>query len=187
MAEERLRNTKAPTTGADESRDERRDDRAFDDREHSHEKLADDPTGMEEELMEFLDDRLPKLPKIPGFHPIWLSTTNQYDTITNRERMGYTPVRPQDLPEGFKHLTVSNKAGSTEELITCNEMVAYKIPLEKYLRIMQHLHHNRPLQDEQSIRAGLDERVVDERGNSLIRDIGDGTAEIGKPRKASFQ
>ena len=56
---------------------------------------------------EWFQEALPTLPEIPGFHTCWLSTTNQYDPIHKRLRMGYTPVTPQDLPDGYDHLKMT--------------------------------------------------------------------------------
>ena len=57
---------------------------------------------------EWLQEALPTPPEIPGFHLCWLSSTNQYDPIHKRLRMGYTPVKAEELP-GFENYRV--KAG----------------------------------------------------------------------------
>ena len=54
---------------------------------------------------EWLQEALPTPPEIPGFHLCWLSTTNQYDPIHKRLRMGYTPVKAEELP-GFENFKV---------------------------------------------------------------------------------
>ena len=37
---------------------------------------------------EWTQSALPKAPEIPGWHVCWLSTTNAYDTIDKRIRLG---------------------------------------------------------------------------------------------------
>jgi len=76
---------------------------------------------------EWLQEALPTPPPIPGFHLCWLSTTNQYDPIHKRMRMGYEPVKAEDL-EGFEQYNV--KAGEHAGFVSCNEIVLYKMPEE---------------------------------------------------------
>ena len=49
---------------------------------------------------EWLQEALPNPPAIKGFHLCWLSTTNQYDPIHKRVRLGYTPVKAEEV-SGF--------------------------------------------------------------------------------------
>ena len=73
---------------------------------------------------EWMQEALPTPPEIPGFHLCWLSSTNQYDPIHKRLRMGYTPVKAEELP-GFENYHV--KAGELEGHVACNEMILYKM------------------------------------------------------------
>ena len=50
---------------------------------------------------EWLQEALPTPPEIPGFHLCWLSTTNQYDPIHKRLRMGYELVKAAEV-SGFE-------------------------------------------------------------------------------------
>jgi hypothetical protein len=68
---------------------------------------------------EWTQSALPKVPDIPGWHLCWLSTTNGYDSIDKRMRLGYVPVRAEELP-GFDNYRV--KAGEDIGFIACNEM-----------------------------------------------------------------
>jgi len=45
---------------------------------------------------EWNQSALPKVPEMPGWHLIWLSTTNAYDTIDKRVRLGYIPVKADE-------------------------------------------------------------------------------------------
>ena len=78
---------------------------------------------------EWVQESLPKPPDIPGFHVCWLSTTNSYDPIHKRLRMGYELVRYEEVP-GFENYKV--KAGEHTGAIACNEMLLYKMPEEIY-------------------------------------------------------
>ena len=64
------------------------------------EKLASAQERRRMFSSEWIQESLPKPPDIPGFHVCWLSTTNGYDPIHKRMRMGYEPVKVEDVPEG---------------------------------------------------------------------------------------
>jgi len=98
---------------------------------------------------EFSQEALPTPPAKEGWHFIWLSTTNSYDPIYKRVRMGYEPVKADEMP-GFEHLRV--KSGDNEGLISINEMVLFKIPQEIYQEMMEEYHHTMPLEEEQMLR-----------------------------------
>src|ERR1017187_7160952 len=49
---------------------------------------------------EFLQEALPSVPKLPGWHICWLATNSSYDPIHKRMRLGYVPVKATELP-GF--------------------------------------------------------------------------------------
>jgi hypothetical protein len=51
---------------------------------------------------EWTQSALPKLPEMDGWHLCWLSTTNSYDSIDKRIRLGYVPVKSEELP-GFEN------------------------------------------------------------------------------------
>jgi hypothetical protein len=117
---------------------------------------------------EWLQEALPKPPEIPGFHLCWLSTTNQYDPIHKRLRMGYEPVKASELP-GFENYRV--KSGEMEGFISCNEMVLYKIPMDIYQDIMAEMHHYAPLDEQEKIKVQQEQLIEnsrDSRGKSLI-------------------
>ena len=72
-----------------------RDSRASEDRARSSAdtSLASSQERRKMFRSEWIQESLPKPPEIPGFHLCWLSTTNGYDPIHKRVRMGYEPVR----------------------------------------------------------------------------------------------
>lgn len=97
---------------------------------------------------------LPNLPDIPGFHPCWLSTTNSQDPIHRRMQLGYTPIKPSEIP-GFAFDSI--KSGEWAGCIGVNEMIAFKLPLRLYNEYMKEMHHRAPLREEEGINAIYEE------------------------------
>ena len=122
---------------------------------------------------EFLQEALPKAPDIPGFHTCWLSTTHQYDPIHRRMRIGYTPVKADEVP-GFENFRV--KAGEMEGFVACNEMVLYKLPIDIYEAYMAEVHHYAPMDEQEKIRFQQDSllNARDSNGRKLGEIEGDG-------------
>ena len=122
---------------------------------------------------EFLQESLPTAPDIPGFHLCWLSTTNQYDPIHKRMRIGYTPVKAEEVP-GFESYRV--KAGEMEGFIACNEMVLYKLPEDIYQDYMAEVHHYAPMDEQEKIKVQQDQllNARDSNGRALGKVEGDG-------------
>lgn len=125
-----------------------------DEREHDRDTLDDMDLSDDERLEAFRDSMrqsvLPDLPKMPGFHLCWLTTTNARDSIQNRVRMGYQLVRA-DMLRGWEGITV--QAGEFAGVIGVNEMVAARLPDRLYKLFMKETHHNAPLAEEEKLRA----------------------------------
>ena len=128
---------------------------------------------------EWTQSALPKVPDIPGFHLCWLSTTNSYDTIDKRIRLGYTPVLADELP-GFENYRV--KAGEHVGHISCNEMLLFKIPMDLYQKVMTHFHYQKPMEATQAIMERMEElqQGVDSSGHRLLKTEGEGFSSVGK-------
>lgn len=145
--------------------------------------MRGDITAMsEDEIDEFLRNQftsqvLPDCPIIPGYHTCWLSTTNQYDTIQFRMRLGYTPVTTDDVPV-LRSTTL--KTGEYTGMIGVNEMLLFKVPTSIYQKLMKHYHHDRPNDEEERLRAHLDLMQSGElsKGRTMVAEIGDGTEEM---------
>lgn len=122
---------------------------------------------------EFTQEALPNVPDTGEWHYCWLSTTNQYDPIHKRMRLGYQAVKSDELP-GFEHLKV--KAGENIGHISCNEMVLYKLPMDIYQGYMLETHHYAPMDEADKIRLQQDQllNVKDSNGRSLVKQEGDG-------------
>ena len=158
-----------------------RESRASQDRQRADAttQLASDQERRRMFRNEWTQESLPKPPDIPGFHVIWLSTTNGYDPIHKRQRMGYSPVMIDEVP-GFENYKV--KAGEQTGYIACNEMLLYKIPEDIYQSIMEELHHFAPQDEADKIRIQADNLGPrDSKGRSLGDIEGDGIRELDKP------
>lgn len=127
---------------------------------------------------EFEQTALPTAPRLKGYHVVWLTTTSQYDPVQKRERLGYTPVRRDEMP-GFDPSN-GKSLSSFEGNITCNEMVLFKIPDDRYQVLMRYFHHKKPMQEEtgivDSIRNAAGQR--DSNGKTLGQTEGDGINDM---------
>lgn len=126
---------------------------------------------------EWTQSALPNVPALKGWHLCWLSTTNSYDSIDKRIRLGYTPVKAEEIP-GFENWRV--KAGEQEGFIACNEMLLYKIPEDVYQDIMAHFHHDAPMEETTKIKVNADnvQGARDSSGRSLGQVEGDGIGNL---------
>ena len=122
---------------------------------------------------EFTQEALPTAPEIEGFHTCWLSTTHQYDPIHKRMRIGYTPVKAEEVP-GFENFRV--KAGEMEGFVACNEMVLYKLPIDIYQDYMAEVHHWSPMDEQDKIKVQQEQllNARDSNGKKLGSYEGDG-------------
>lgn len=133
---------------------------------------------------EWTAEALPNAPEIPGFHTCWLSTTNSFDPIHKRMRMGYVPVSADELP-GFEPYRTTS--GQFEGMISCNEMVLFKLPMELYQFIMRQFHHEMPLEAEQALQRQVREvenvPAVDAKGRELAL-LDEGMKTLVNPARA---
>lgn len=113
---------------------------------------------------EFIQEALPTPPAVPGWHFVWLSTTNQYDPIYKRQRMGYESVKAEELP-GYENYRV--KSGEFEGLISVNEMILFKIPADYYQEIMEEYHHIMPMEEEERLKSNAIGGEQDSHGRKL--------------------
>ena len=131
---------------------------------------------------EWTQSALPNAPDLPGWHVCWLSTTNSYDSIDKRIRLGYIPVKAEDV-KGFENYRV--KAGEHTGYIACNEMLLFKIPMDMYQEIMAHFHHDAPLEEANKIKMQAEQAVGrDSRGRALGQVEGEGIEQLDKPLPA---
>ena len=131
---------------------------------------------------EWTQSALPNAPDLPGWHVCWLSTTNSYDSIDKRIRLGYVPVKADD-DKGFDNYRV--KAGEHVGYIACNEMLLFKIPMDVYQDIMAHFHHDAPMEEANKIRLQAENiQGRDSSGRRLGQVEGEGIEQLDKPLPA---
>ena len=126
---------------------------------------------------EMTQSALPKLPNMDGWHLCWLSTTNSYDSIDKRMRLGYVPVKSDELP-GYEDYRV--KSGEHVGYISCNEMLLFKLPMDIYQEVMLYQHHEKPLEEAEKIKVQLQnlQGQRDSNGRSLMSVEGEGIGSI---------
>jgi hypothetical protein len=125
---------------------------------------------------EWTQSALPKLPNMKGWHLCWLSTTNSYDSIDKRIRLGYVPVKSEELP-GYEDYRV--KSGEHVGYISCNEMLLFKLPMEIFQEVMTHMHHDKPREEADKIKIQLESiQGRDSNGRSLVQVEGEGMGSI---------
>ena len=118
---------------------------------------------------------LPNLPPMPDFHVCWLTTTNPRDTIPNRLNTGYQLITDQMVP-GFRG--ASPKSAQYPGVLSVNEMLAARIPLRIYNRMMRFVHHDMPLSEEEKLRATVDRLKEGAEAQGSKLQEGDGMAGI---------
>lgn len=153
------------------------------DRTAVEERDEDDDERFNELLDDWSFDKLPELHDIPGFKCIWLSTTHPQDTIPRRMRLGYTPVTVEEMPS-LKAL--ANREGDYPGVISCNEMMAFKIDERRWRQIMVRFHHDMPLSEEIGIKERLEQvrdKILEKGGNVTMEQ---GTEDLGKTRRPKF-
>ena len=123
---------------------------------------------------ELTQSALPKLKPMDGWHLCWLSTTNTYDSIDKRMRLGYKPVTSDELP-GYENFRVM--AGEHTGYISCNEMLLFKLPMDVYQAVMTQMHHTAPLEEAQKIEVQLENlqgQARDSSNRRLLQVEGEG-------------
>jgi hypothetical protein len=168
-----------------------REDRAMSDRAITQRRQLTDEERVELLKRANFQSSLPNLPRIPGYHVVWVSTTHPSDTPQGRMQLGYTLIEQAEVPE----FTYSDqKSADFPGAITWREMVGMKIPLHLYQLYMEELHHNEPAKQEESIyndaiAAGETAMQAARRGGRVKNpiyqsDVGDGTESLGQAREA---
>lgn len=106
------------------------DPRHLADREASERDFTQERDLSEDERLELFRESLvqsvlPDLPRMPGYHTVWLTTTNPRNSIQWRLRIGYQLIKVADCP-GWDGVTI--RAGDYAGVIGVNEMVAAENP-----------------------------------------------------------
>lgn len=174
MTDERLKKTAG----------DNRTSRAMQDRAVTEDRVVTEDERVEMFRQQLFQSALPDLPKLPGWHTCWLTTTNPRDSIQTRLRLGYEPIKPEDVP-GWEYATI--KTGDWNGFIGVNEMLAFKLPMSLYERFMREAHHDAPLREEEKLSdtAEFMKQQAERQGAKL--SMGDGMVEIGQTRRAQFE
>ena len=149
------------------------------DREAPEDKFASSQERKKMWSDEWTQSALPNVPELKGWHLCWLSTTNGYDSIDKRMRLGYTPVKADDI-SGFENWRV--KAGEHVGFIACNEMRLYKLPMEVYQEVMTHMHHEAPNEESDKVQVQVEQLQGnrDSSGRSLGSVEGEGFGNLNR-------
>lgn len=166
--------------------------RMSDDRAVTENRVNTDAVRAEDwqSMLRDVNTLLPVPPEMPGFHFCWLTTTNNKDTLENRFRLGYSLVKPEELPN-FKF--DSQKSGeATSDRIMINEMVLAKIPHDTWIKYMTYLHHTLPQETmknlRDSVRIGQDGRgrSVAYSGGEFQNGVSDGYNSLVSTKPPTF-
>ena len=127
---------------------EGRENRAAYDRVATESRELSDDARVEMFRQQFIQAALPDLPKIPGYHTCWLTTTNPRDSVQARIRLGYEPIKPEEVP-GWEYCSI--KTGEWQGFVGVNEMLAFKLPMSLYKKYMHAVHYDAPNQEEERL------------------------------------
>ena len=162
---------------------EARNSRAMEDRAVTQNREITEDERVEMFRQQFFQSSLPELPKIPGWHTCWHTTTNPRDSIQMRIRLGYEPVKPEDVP-GWEYATL--KTGDWQGFIGVNEMLAFKLPISLYEKYMREAHHDAPMREEEKLTDTAEFLEQQARASKSKLQVGEGNLEMGQQREALF-
>lgn len=194
MGRPRLNNNTEGFIGDDERLKRGVDDSRVDRESADHVRTAEDGTAFTADERrkfyrnEWKQEVLPNPPAIPGYHLCWLSSSSKMDPVQNRMRLGYVPVKANEI-NGFDKTSMSTmKGGEWDGFVSCNEMLLFKLPMDIYQEMMTEFHHNMPLEQEQNIRQQIehDNSQRDSSGKNLGSIVGDGFNDMGRNRQPVF-
>jgi hypothetical protein len=168
LTDDRLRNPGAS---------ELRENRAMNDRAISENREISDAERIEMFRMRHFQNVLPDLPKIPGYHVCWLSTTSQMDTIHRRQLLGYEPLRREDVP-GWNFDQTSLMTGETAGQIGINEMRAYKIRDSLYQAYMKEAHHDSANALEGKLSSDIEQIKAQAKNHKSYVEMFEGNEEV---------
>lgn len=163
---------------------ESRTSRAMQDRAVTENRVITDDERVEMFRQQLFNSALPDLPTIPGYHVCWLTTTNPRDSIQGRIRLGYEPIKPEDVP-GCEYVTI--KTGEWTGLIGINEMLAFKLPMSLYEKFMTEAHHDAPLREEEKLTDTAEFLQQQARASGSQLSMGDGMTGLAEERSARFE
>jgi hypothetical protein len=165
------------------SADEGRNNRAMVDRNTTENREVTEDERVEMFRQNLFQSSLPDLPDIPGWHMCWLTTTNPRDSIQQRIRLGYEPVKPEEVP-GWEYASI--KTGEWQGFIGVNEMLAFKLPMSLYEKFMMEAHHDAPNREEGKLTETAEFLEEQARASGSSVTLGDGNKGLGQERQGQF-
>lgn len=122
---------------------------------------------------EALQNQLPNPPQRAGVHWFWASLTNAYNPVTWYMRLGYKPVKYEELV-GWANANMRGKSGEYAGCITVNEMLLMQGSEDSYQRYMRIVHHDKPMEEQRKMSEAfksVGEEVETQSGHGgLVRD-----------------
>jgi len=161
-----------------------RESRAMVDRTVTQDRTLSEDERVEMFRQQFFQSALPDLPKLHGWHTCWLTTTNPRDSVHTRLRLGYEPIKPEDVP-GWEYATL--KTGEYQGFIGVNEMLAFKLPISLYEKFMREAHHDAPMREEEKLSDTAEFMQQQARASGANLSMGDGMSDMGQNRSAQFE
>lgn len=102
---------------------------------------------------------LPNLPKKPGRHRCWVSTSHNSDTPQRRRALGYRFLTYAELAaEGWQadEYAIKDAASVYNGCVMWREMIAMDCDTDLHHAIMREMHHDAPMEQARSIYETLD-------------------------------
>ncbi len=167
-------------------RDDTPDDRtsrAMMDRVITENREMTDADRIEAFRMQHFQHVLPDIPKIPGYHVCWLSTTSPTDTVMYRMRLGYEPIKREDIP-GWDFDRLSLKTGEYAGYVGINEMLAFKIRQNLYDAYMMENHHDAPNRQDEKLIQDVKQIQGQAKSNKTYVESSEGNEEIEETLRA---
>lgn len=155
------------------------DERFDDERGFGEREMGDRDIDEAERLELFLETQhqtvLPNLPVMDGYHVCWLTTSNPRDSLQWRISVGYELISVSECP-GWQGIGSQN--GNYAGAVSVNEMVAARISISLYNKLMAAVGHALPMREEEKLRSNA--RLLRERARAQHVDIeeDEGTAGI---------
>lgn len=139
-------------------------------------------------IEEFDQNVLPKLPTIDGYHLVWVSTTNRYDSVNNYFKMGYSLVKQSEISAKDSDFSayVSVTEGEYAGGIIASEMLMLKVPSEMYQEYMHYYHRELPDQLEGSLSDKQSDLMQESKHVFIDKDQAGGLSKRTKAPKSRF-
>lgn len=141
--------------------------RVYDNEDWSRALQPTDPERRRAIREAFSQSHLPNLPKIPGWHRFWASTSHDKQTPQFWISLGYRFLTMERMrAEGWQsdEYAVKDASSPYTGCVMWREMIGMECPQELYHDIMREFHHDAPMQQARGIYE-----TVESMGDSMGR------------------